>query len=433
MEKHKINFSKIFDQLFPLNRSILGSGYKKTFEIISNFIPFNKLRYKSGKKIFDWVVPKEWEIREGFIKYNGKKILDYKKNNLHVLSYSDRVNKILDLNQLKKRIFSLPKKPKFIPYVTSYYNRTWGFCMSFNQKKKLNTGRYHCVVDSYFKQGELINGFAQIKGKSKKIILISTYLCHPSLANNELSGPLTMIGLYNKIKLWKNKNFTYIFLINPETIGSLCFLYSHGKKLKRLLDSGLVLTCLGGPKKKLSYKLSKNGTSTLDKLFIYLNQNKKILLREFDPSEGSDERQYNSPGFNLPVGNISRTVYEKYNQYHNSGDDKKFMNISMIEKSVNQLSKILEINDYLLPIKRIMPYGELMLSKRNLYSTINFQGKDKDINNFNIVEKKILLNILNYADGSLNILEISKLRKLNFYKAIEVLKICLKKKLIKFL
>ena len=135
----------------------------------------------------------------------------------------------------------------------------------------------------------------------------------------------------------------------------------------------------------------------------------------------------------MPVGNISRTVYEKYNQYHNSGDDKKFMNISMIEKSVNQLSKILEINDYLLPIKRIMPYGELMLSKRNLYSTINFQGKDKDINNFNIVKKKILLNILNYADGSLNILEISKLRKLNFYKAIEVLKICLKKKLIKFL
>ncbi len=135
MEKHKINFSKIFDQLFPLNRSLLGSGYKKSLEIISNFIPFNKLRYKSGKKIFDWVVPKEWEIREGFIKYNGKKILDYKKNNLHVLSYSDRVNKILDLNQLKKRIFSLPKKPKFIPYVTSYYNRTWGFCMSFNQKK----------------------------------------------------------------------------------------------------------------------------------------------------------------------------------------------------------------------------------------------------------------------------------------------------------
>ena len=433
MEKHKINFSKIFDQLFPLNRSLLGSGYKKSLEIMSKFIPFNKIRYKSGKKVFDWVVPKEWVIREGFIKYKGKKILDYKKNNLHVLSYSDKVNKILDLKQLKKRIFSLPKKPKFIPYVTSYYNRTWGFCMSFNQKKGLNTGRYHCVVDSYFKQGELINGFTQIKGKSKKIILISTYLCHPSLANNELSGPLTMIGLYNKIKSWKHKNFTYIFLINPETIGSLCFLHSYGKKLKKLLDSGLVLTCLGGPQKKLSYKLSKTGKSTLDKLFIFLNQNKKILLREFDPSEGSDERQYNSPGFNLPIGNISRTVYEKYDRYHNSGDDKKFMNISMIEKSVIQLSKILEINDYLLPIKRVMPYGELMLSKRNLYSTINFQDKGKDINNFKIVDKKILLNILNYADGSLNILEISKLRKLNFDKAIEVLKICLEKKLVKFL
>ena len=327
MEKHKINYSKIFDELFPINRSILGDGYKKSLKIIKKFIPFKEKRYKSGKKVFDWVIPKEWVIKKAFIKFKQKKILDFKDNNLNVIAYSDSVNKFLNLSEVKNRIFSLTDKPNYIPYVTSYYNRLWGFCMKHNQKRKLKNGQYHCYINSTFKDGELVNGVAELKGKSKKTVLISTYLCHPSMANNELSGPLTMIGLFNRIKSWKNRNHTYLFLINPETIGSICFLHSYGKKLKKLLKSGLVLTCLGGPKKKLSYKLSKFENSSLDKLFLYLNKNKKAYLRPFDPTEGSDERQFNSPGFNLPVGNISRTIYEKYPQYHNSGDDKNFMDI----------------------------------------------------------------------------------------------------------
>ena len=245
-----------------------------------------------------------------------------------------------------------------------------------------------------------------------------------------------MIGLYNRIKSWKQRYFTYNFLINPETIGSLCFLHSHGKKIKKNFNSGMVLTCLGGPAKKLSYKLSKEGESTLDSLFKLLKEENKVLIREFTPAGGSDERQYNSPGFNLPVGNICRTVYGKYLQYHNSGDNKKFMKIERISESINQLENILKMHDYCLPIKRYIPYGEPMLGKRNLYPNINSHdtrtkySADGRIDNKE--QKNILLNILGYADGKNNILDIIKFRKMDLKKSFDVLKMCLDLKLVKF-
>ena len=431
-----INYSKIFDKLFPINRSILGDGYRKSLNILKNFINIREIKYKSGKKIFDWIVPNEWKITEGYIKYKNKKIIDYKNSNLHIISYSDKVNKKLSLDKLQCNLFSIPKYPRFVPYVTSYYQKNWGFCMSHEQRKKLKKGTYHCYINSEFKKGYLVNGFCELKGKSKKINLISTYLCHPSLANNELSGPLVMIGLYNKIKNWKKRNFSYQFLINPETIGSLCFLHSHGKKIKRYFNSGLVLTCLGGPITRLTYKLSKSENSSLDKIFKYLSIQKKVLLRPFDPASGSDERQYNSPGFNFPVGNISRSVYGSYTGYHNSGDDKEFMRIKMIEKSVNEIEKILQLHDYLLPIKRYIPFGELMLGKRNLVSNISFAGRRKNPSDNYIDSREkinILYNILSYADGGKTILDIVELKRLDINKAIDVLNTCLKLKLIKFI
>jgi aminopeptidase-like protein len=244
-----------------------------------------------------------------------------------------------------------------------------------------------------------------------------------------------MVGLYNRIKFWKNKNFTYKFLINPETIGSLCFLKSHEKDLKKNLISGLVLTCLGGKKKYLSYKLSKNENSNLDRLLKLFNE-KKIKLREYDPSEGSDERQYNSPGFDLPVGNIIRDGYMDYVGYHNSGDNKKYMNIKKIEDSINIIESIYKNLDLTLPIKRHMPYGELMLGKRNLYPNMN-SDNTRDKSNDNSVENReelnILLTILGYSDGKKNILDIIELKKLNPSKSFNVLKKSLKLKLLYFL
>ncbi len=431
----KIDLSKIFDELFPINRSLLGEGYDKSLKILNRYINIKKLKYKSGSQIFDWKVPNEWVVKDAYIKFKKKRILDYKNSNLHIINYSYSINKKLNLKNLKKILHTIPNKPKYIPYITSYYKKNIGFCSSDNFKKRLKKGFYDCVIKTKFKSGYLVNGLSEIKGKSKKTNLISTYLCHPSLANNELSGPLVMIGLYNRIQDWKEKNFTYKFLINPETIGSLCFLKSHGRYLKKNLNSGLVLTCLGGKKNYLSYKLSKNENSNLDRL-LKLFKEKKIKLREYDPSEGSDERQYNSPGFDLPVGNIIRDGYMDYAGYHNSGDNKKYMNIKKIEDSINIIEGVYKNLDLTLPIKRFMPYGELMLGKRNLYPTTNSdktRNKSSDNSMGSREELNILLTILGYSDGKKNILDIIELKRLNPSKSFYILKKSLKMKLLYFL
>lgn len=430
----KINLSLIFDELFPINRSLLGKGYNKSLSILCKYINFKKLRYKSGLKVFDWVVPKEWIVKEAYIKFKNRKILDYKNSNLHIINYSQPFKKKLNLEECQNLISTIPSKPKFIPYITSYYKKNSGFCATHNFKKKLKKGLYECVIKTKFKNSYLVNGLAYLKGESKKINLISTYLCHPSMANNELSGPLVMIGLYNRIKNWNKRNFSYNFLVNPETIGSLCFLKSHQKELEKHLNSGLVLTCLGGRKNFLTYKMSKNENSSLDKIFKLL-KGKKIKIRKYDPTEGSDERQYNSPGFNFPVGNIVRDGYKNYAGYHNSGDTKKFMNINQVEDSINLIEKVLKYNDLSLPLKRFMPFGELMLGKRGLYPTINShetRNKSNDKKSSNRETLNLLLTILGYADGKKNILDIIEKEKLNFKKSFKVLQKCLDLKLIYF-
>ena len=245
---HK-TINNLFNQLFPILRSITGAGYIKSLNILSKYIKFKKLRYPSGKKVFDWTVPKEWVIKDAYVKVDGKKIIDFKKNNLHIVNYSVPVNKTMSLKELNRHLYSLKKRPNIIPYVTSYYKKNFGFCVEHQKRKKLKDKNYQVVIDSKFINGNVVNGISEIKGKTKKTILISSYLCHPSMANNELSGPLTMVGLYDKIKKWKNRQFNYLFLINPETIGSVCFLSNYKEFLKKNLDSGLVLTCLGGPQK----------------------------------------------------------------------------------------------------------------------------------------------------------------------------------------
>jgi len=223
---HK-TINNLFNQLFPILRSITGAGYIKSLNILSKYIKFKKLRYPSGKKVFDWTVPKEWIIKDAYVKVDGKKIIDFKKNNLHIVNYSAPVNKTMPLKELNRHLYSLKKRPNIIPYVTSYYKKNFGFCVEHQKRKKLKDKNYQVVIDSKFINGNVVNGISEIKGKTKKTILISSYLCHPSMANNELSGPLTMVGLYDKIKKWKNRQFNYLFLINPETIGSVCFLSNY--------------------------------------------------------------------------------------------------------------------------------------------------------------------------------------------------------------
>ncbi len=415
-------------------RSITGEGYRKSLDILSRYMKCKKVEYKSGKKVFDWVVPKEWVINDAYIESNGKKILDFKKNNLHVINYSAPINKFLNLTQLNKYLFSIKKYPKLIPYVTSYYKKNIGFCIKHEQRKKLKNTQYHAYINSKFINGKVVNGVSKLQGYSKKVILLSSYLCHPSLANNELSGPLVLLGLYNKIKKWKKRKFTYLFLINPETIGSICFIHSNKDYLKKYLEGGLVLTCLGGPENTLSYKKTRSGNSSLDKIFINLKKQNKVKIREFDPTSGSDERQYNAAELNLPVGQIARTLYGSYDQYHNSGDNKKFMKISKISKSVKEIEKILILNESLDPLKRNMPYCEIQLGKRDLYPNINSFKTRKDSSDVvlrNTKQLKILKYLLSYADGKNNIVDIANLSGFSINDINDVLKITLKKKLIK--
>tara|TARA_B100001123_G_scaffold430827_1_gene551409 strand:+ start:243 stop:1550 length:1308 start_codon:yes stop_codon:yes gene_type:complete len=431
----KFNLEKIFDRLYPINRSIIGKGYDKSLEILSEYINFKIDKYPSGKKIFDWVVPKEWLIEDAYIKQNGKKVLDFKNNNLHVVNYSAPINKRMGLKELKKNIYTIKKNPTFIPYVTSYYKKNWGFCISYNNFKKFKNLNYNVFIKSAFKNGFLKNGISEIKGRSKKTVLLSSYLCHPSMANNELSGPLVLLGLQERIKKWKNKNFSYIFLINPETIGSLCFIYTYKKFLKKYLKSGLILTCLGGYKKKLSYKLSRFNNSDLDRLFIYYSKKGIYGIRKFDSSEGSDERQYCSGEQNLPVGQIARTVYGKYKEYHTSADDKKFMNLNNVEKSINLIEKILKVHEMIFALERFEKNCELQLGKKNLYPNVNsFNTKNysSDILLDNKKQLNMLTNILAYADGKHDILDIINIFNYNIDEAISILDLCLKNKLIKY-
>jgi len=328
-----LNLEKIFDELFPICRSITGNGYRKSFNIIKRFIPFKKYKYQTGKKVFDWSIPKEWNIKNAYVaNLKGEKIIDFKKNNLHVMNYSTPVNKTMTLSSLDRNLYSIKNQPNDIPYVTSYYKKNWGFCLSHNQRIKLSNENYKVFIDSSLKKGFVEWGEYILKKNvkdnsiKKHTILISSYLCHPSMANNELSGPLIQILIYLKLKRLKKRRFNYLFAINPETIGSICLIHKNLKFLKENLLSGIVLTCLGGPEKKLSYKLSRAGNSVFDKKFIQMEKNKKVKIREFD-TNGSDERQYCSSECNLPVGQLARTVYGQNKEYHTSADDKKFVKL----------------------------------------------------------------------------------------------------------
>jgi len=430
--KTNFNFySRLFDKLFPIPRSIMGDGYRDSLKIISKYIPFKIYKFNSGKKIFDWKVPYEWKIKKGTLKNKfGVKLCDFEKNNISIVNYSSKIKKRSSFKSIKKNIFTLKQFPNLTPYVTSYYYKNWGFCLPYKIFKKLkNKDILDAEIDSKYVKGSVDLGIKILKGKSKKAILISTYLCHPSMANNELSGPLVIIGLYNYLLNIKNRKFTYIFLINPETIGSLCFLSKFKNFIKKNIFSGFVLTGLGG-KRKLNYKLTKNNESFVDRLFKNLYRHKLVNIRQFDPTVGSDERQYNSPGFNLPIGQLSKLVYGSYKEYHTDGDKKNVMGIKNILESVDQITKIVSLIELAGKINRKMPYGEIFLSKYNFYPKINFT--QKEFKQRKSKTTKLILQILSYADGSKDIIDIAEICNLPVTDYVEPIRLLKEKKLIKF-
>lgn len=406
--------NSLFDELFPMMRSISGKGIEKSIEILSRHLPLKITKTASKSKVFDWVVPPEWQFKSAtLIGPDGEVVCDASINSLHVLNYSESIDQKLSLEELLPHLYSLPELPTAIPYVTSYYKKKWGFCITDEQKQNLKPGIYHAKIDTSFVEGGVPFAQCKLEGETNKEILISSYLCHPSMANNELSGPLVLLSLYNRIKSWKKRRFNYRFLINPETIGSLCFLHHHGKEMKENLVSGLVLTCLGGPTKVLNYKSSRMGKGLLDKVVDYQEKKTSLDIKKhpFTPIRGSDERQFCSPGFNLPIGQFSRTTYSTYDGYHNSLDDKEFMGIDTLIESATAIEEVLKYLEVCGNPVNLLPFGEPQLGKRGLYPNLNAEetrGKSSDGKVDGRVELEKRMILLNMADGENSLIDISK-------------------------
>jgi aminopeptidase-like protein len=396
--------------LFPLNRSLTGAGVRKTLNIIKQEFPqLNIKKIKSGKKVFDWNVPPEWNVSEAFVidKYNNK-IIDFKKNNLHLVGYSTYIKKYILKKELFKNLYFLKNQPKAIPYITSYYKKRWGFCVSFNQYKNLDkqyfsNDKFKVIIDaSLNKKGNLDYGEIILKGKSKKEILISTYICHPSMANNELSGPIVSMGLINYFKRKKlNKTLRFIFI--PETIGSISYLSNNLKYLKENVIGGYNLSCVGDERQH-SCMFSKYQNSPSDEAIIEAYKLLKIKNYKIYSflKRGSDERQYNSPGIDLKISSIFRTKYGEYPEYHTSLDNFNLVTIKGCTGGFNVARKSIEIL-----LERIYPKCKILcepqMGKRGLYPTLSKKNGNKLTRTY--------MNFLQYADGTNSLEKISSLIK----------------------
>jgi len=417
----KKNFSKIY-------RSITGIGNYILLKQIKLIHPELKVLYfKSGTKVFDWKIPKEWNIHEAFIlDKNGNKVIDFKNNFLHVVGYSKSINKNVTKKDLLKKIFTLKKIPNAIPYVTAYYKKNfYGFCASYYQLAKIkknytNQDKFKLYINSRFKNnGKLHYGEIVLKGKSKREILISTYFCHPLMANNEHSGPIVSMALINyfkKIKL----NYTLRFLFIPETIGSIAYIYKNLELIKNNTMCGFNLSCIGDEGGH-SYMLSKFENSLSDKALLAAYKKLKISAKKYSfLKRGSDERQYSSPGVNLPVTSIFKTKYGEYKEYHTSLDDFNLVTKKGIYSGFRVAKEAINIlNNYIIPKNLII--CEPNMGKRGLYPLIS--TKKKSIT-------KWYMDYLMYADGTRNIEDIAKVININISTAKKINNFLKKKKLI---
>jgi len=422
--KNFLNFPMIkwAKDLFPICRSITGKGTRKTLEYFRKLNPeFKNISFKSGTKVFDWQIPKEWNIIDAFIQHSsGKKFAEFKKCNLHIVSYSKPMNKKLSKKEVEKKIFVQDNQPTAVPYVTSYYKEDWGFCMSKNEKKKLPKGVYKVFIDSSLKKGNLNMSHAVLKGSSKKEIFFSSYVCHPSMANNELSGPV----LLNALMLYIKKNFSrrkysYRFVLLPETIGSIAYLSKFKNILKRRVTCGFNLTCVGDDR-AYSYVSSPYENSLADESIesslLGLKNVKKYSYLE----RGSDERQYCAPGVELPLIAFSRSKI--YPEYHTNKDNFKLVTQKGLTNSFNVMKNIIDAFEFGIYPKANY-FCEPNLGKRGLYPLTSQKG----------VYSKILLernNLIAYSNGKNNIFKISKIVNKPLEKVLQDYKFLKHKKLL---
>lgn len=405
-----------FDELFPIMRSITGPGLERSLDIFGQHMPLIVEKVPTGEAVFDWEVPQEWHFQSAkLIGPAGEVICDTKNHTLHVVNYSCPIHESMSLEALQPHLHSLPNAPDAIPYVTSYYKPNWGFCLSHHARQQLRPGTYRVEIEASFEDGGVPFAQTVLPGESDQEILLSSYLCHPSMANNELSGPLVLLALHQKIKSWEKRRFSYRFLLNPETIGALCFLSRYNPHLQKHMVAGAVLTCLGGRATPLRYLRSRAQHSNFDKLASYLGAANKslwpFLVSDFDPRKGSDERQYCSPGINLPMGQFSRTVYGSNVEYHTSADNKAFMDIAQVVDSAEKIETFLRLAEMAGKPVNLSPMGEPQLGRRGLYPNVN-SAQTWRMSNDDTTDSRALLNriliLLNRADGETEMCAIAR-------------------------
>jgi len=395
--------------LYPICRSITGDGVRKTLAQLQSEIPVDVHEVPSGTQVFDWTVPREWNIRDAWIESSdGLRVLDFQNHNLHVMSYSVPIRETLSLEELLAHVHSLPDRPDAIPYKTSYYKETWGFCMSHRARQALKEDRYQVCIDSALTQGSLTYGEYLIPGATRDEVLVSSHICHPSLANDNLSGIVVAVALAKTLASRSNLRYSYRFLFIPGTIGAITWL-ARNEELVSRIQHGLVLSGVGDAG-AMTYKRSRRGTAVVDRAVEHVLKTSRLpySIADFTPY-GYDERQFCSPGFNLPVGCFCRSPYGTYPEYHTSDDNPEFVKAESLSESLATLVRVIDVLEGNSTYLNTNPKCEPQLGSRGLYKEL---GEESDT--------MAMLWALNFSDGDRSLLDIAERSDLPFERLLRV-------------
>lgn len=392
-------------ELYPICRSITGNGLRRTLAMIQERIPLKTSEVPSRTQVFDWNVPGEWNIRDAFIKSSdGKRVVDFQRCNLHVMNYSTPVHATIPLSELKPHLFTIPERPDWIPYRTSYYKENWGFCLSYKQMLALQDGEYEVCIDSTLAPGHLTYGECYLPGRTEDEVLISCHCCHPSLANDNLSG-LTVATHLAQFLSKRDLRYSYRFLFIPGTIGAITWLARNQADAQRIRH-GLVLTCIGDAG-GFHYKKSRRGNADIDRAVMHVlaHQTDSPEFLEFSPY-GYDERQYCSPGFNLPVGCLMRSVWGSFPEYHTSADNLEFIHPMRLAESLRICIAVIDVLESNRRYRNLSPHCEPQLGKRGLYRPTGGGILEEELN--------ARLWVLNLSDGEHSLLDIAERSQIVF-------------------